>query len=107
MLIAKIGFEQSSGRSAVSLFLFELQLAFRFVLLEKCPQIAGGIEQARPLFVIECNREASQAIYTDAPFFPDSEFELPTAPAPFLLLQFRDARLEFLVRWFRHLPLPQ
>src|SRR5579859_302331 len=53
--------------------LFQLELGF--ILVEKGAEIVGLVEQAGPLFVIERDRETSQAVDADAAFFADAELQ--------------------------------
>src|SRR5208337_2787930 len=60
-----------------SLALFQLQLAL--VFLDKSFKVGNGVEQFRPLFVIECHREASESVDADVAFFADPEFDGATS----------------------------
>src|SRR5258705_13096737 len=83
------------------LLLFELELAGGFVFLEEFAELRHGVEEADPLFVIERDGKAAEAVDADAAFFADAKFERAAAAAR-LLFHFRDFCFEFFVRWFGH-----
>src|ERR1017187_517301 len=83
-----------------------LQFHASLVRFEKLSELIGLVEQPDPLFVIEGDRESSQAIHAHAALFADLEFE--TAPlASLSLFQFRDSGFQFFVTWFGHIDFPQ
>src|SRR6478609_5910226 len=79
---------------------FQLELGFVFV--EKGAEIVNLVQQAGPLFEVERNREASQAIDADAAFFADAEFQRSGALGGDLLLQFSKAGFHFFISRFCH-----
>ena len=56
--------------------------------------------KACPLLVVESNGKTAKTIQTDAALL--AHFE-PQAATWLLLFKFRHSRLQFLIRWFRHL----
>src|SRR5580658_6586732 len=69
-----------------------LELQARFVFFQEGAEIVGDSEQAIPLFVIECDREAPEAVDADASFFTDAKFERAAAFwASGFFFQFGDA----------------
>jgi hypothetical protein len=54
---------------------FQFQLALIF--FEKSTESIGCIEQAHPLLVVKCHREAAQPIDTEPPFSPTLNSKLP------------------------------
>src|SRR5579864_8679997 len=78
------------------------QLELGFVFFKKGAEIIDLVEQACPLFEIECDRETSQAINADAAFFADAELQRSGAFGCDLLFQFSKAGFHFFISRFCH-----
>src|SRR5260370_37114936 len=84
------------------LFLFQLQLAFRLVFLQKRAQLRHGLQQTDPLLVVQRDGKPPQAVNAHSSFFADAEFQRTAAPSASLFLHFRNLCLEFFVSWLCH-----
>src|SRR6476620_6759045 len=84
-----------------SRFLVAFKLYFGFVFFKKFSKFVGGLEQARPLFVIQGHGKTAQAVNADASLFADPELQTAGAPRT-LLFEFRQTGLEFFISRFGH-----
>src|SRR5579862_9220081 len=89
-----------------ALLALRLQFEPRLIFFEERAQIFGSVEQANPLFVIECDREAAEAVDADASLFADAKFEAALGTASGLLFKLGNAREQFFFCWFSHVRLP-
>src|SRR5208337_63256 len=71
------------------------QLKPALVLFEEIAQVVGRVEQPDPLLVVECHREAPQAVDAHASLFSDAKFEAAFGPCAGLLFELRDASQQF------------
>ena len=103
MKLAVVGYDEPATLATALLLASGVAAyAFGLVLFQKRPQIARGIEQPHPLFVIKCHRESPQPVNAYAAFLSDAEFELPALAPSLLLLELSNPRSEFLIGWFCH-----
>src|SRR6267143_2851661 len=89
-------------RRTAELFLLQLELAGGFVFFEEFAELRHGVDEADPLFVIERDGKAAEAVNADAAFFADAKFEGAAAAAAGLFFHFRDFCFQFFVGWFGH-----
>src|SRR5712691_9816626 len=89
-----------------NLLFFELQLALGFIFLKELAQLRRGLQKTVPLLVVKRDGKAAEPVNADPAFFSNSKFECAGAPSGALLLQFRDTRFEFLIRWLGHVASP-
>src|SRR5579872_1227509 len=82
--------------------LFQLQLAVRLVFLKELPEIFRRIKQPDPLFIIECDGKASEAVNAHASLFPDSKIQRSRSSTSRLFLQFGKLRFQLFIGWFCH-----
>src|SRR6266567_560090 len=69
-------------------------------------ELRRGLQKAVPLLVVERDGKAAEPVDADPAFFSNAKFECAGAPSGALLLQFGDARFEFLIRWLGHVASP-
>src|SRR5437016_2537318 len=84
------------------LFFPELQLSGGFVLLEERAKLWRSFKQANPLFIVQRDGKAPEAVHADAPFFADTKFERAGAASASLFFHFRDFCFEFFIGWLGH-----
>src|SRR5580704_11445108 len=70
---------RAAAGAAVRVLLGVLKLQARFIFFEEGAEVVGNFEQAVPLFVIQGDREASQAVHADAAFFSHAKFQSAAA----------------------------
>src|SRR5487761_175320 len=81
-------------------FAFEFQLAL--VFFEEGTESVGCVEQAHPLLVVKCDREATQPVDAHASLLAYLEFQAALLLWANLVFEFSDASQQFFFAWFWH-----
>src|ERR1035441_3603503 len=79
-----------------------LEFQAALVCLRESTQVFSGIKEPRPLFVIQCDREASQSIDTYAAFLAHLKTHRAGLLFCCLFLKFGDPGQQLFLRWLCH-----
>src|SRR5271165_55641 len=94
------GSRNAGRRPRLTLGVLELHRAL--VGLEELAELVNLLEQPDPLFVVEGDWKAPQAIHAHAALFADSEFNGATLSPLGLFFKLRQFRFQLFVGWFSH-----